>query len=195
MDIEVINLSKRFGDHQVLDNLNLTFKKGQINCIMGESGSGKTTLLNIIMGLIKADSGTIKGVSNKNLTAVFQEDRLIEHFNAYENIKLVSPKDISTEFSKEKVEEELEKVNLSLEHDKVVRDYSGGMKRRLAIVRAFIPPSDLIILDEPFKGLDAKIKEKVMKYILEGKKERTIIMVTHNRDDVKWFNANLVNIK
>ena len=110
MDIKVVQLNKKFGEKLVLNNLNLTFKMGQIYCLMGASGIGKTTLLNILMGFEQQDSGELMGLKGKQIAAVFQEDRLIEHYDALKNIKLVCGKYIS----ENEIIHELEAVGLKM---------------------------------------------------------------------------------
>lgn len=190
MDIEVKNLSKTFGDKKVLNNINITFGESKLTCIMGQSGCGKTTLLNVIMGLIRADKGEIKGVGNKGFAAVFQEERLCEGFTAVANIKLVCGRDKSLK----NIEEHLREVWLEDVGDKPVSQLSGGMRRRVAIVRAVIAESDIIIMDEPFKGLDEKIKIQVMEYVKKYTSEKTVIITTHNSYEVKMLKATLIEM-
>ena len=108
MDIELINLSKQFDQKVIFQDLNITFLEGRMNCLMGASGIGKTTVINILMGLVEPDSGEVRGGRGKRVAAVFQEDRLIEHWNATENVKLVCDKTISVEV----IEQEFLKVGL-----------------------------------------------------------------------------------
>lgn len=190
MDIELKQLTKSFGNKIVLNNLNMSIQEGRINCLMGASGIGKTTLVNIIMGLVKPDFGEVMGLQGKQIAAVFQEDRLIEHWNAIKNIELVCGRDIT----KDRIIQELTKLNLQDDKDKPVKDYSGGMRRRVAIVRAILAQSELLILDEPFRGLDLDLKRKTIEYIKQSTKGKTVIIVTHERDDVALLEANLITL-
>lgn len=190
MDIEVKNLSKTFGDKKVLNNINITFGKSKVTCIMGRSGCGKTTLLNVIMGLITADEGEIKGIENKEIAAVFQEERLCEGFTAVANIKLVCGRDNSLK----KIEEHLREVWLEDIESKPVSQLSGGMRRRVSIVRAVMAESDIIIMDEPFKGLDEKIKIQVIEYVKKYTGEKTVIITTHSIEEVKMLKATLIEM-
>ncbi len=175
MDIILRGVSKRFGDKQVLSDLHACFQKGTITVVMGPSGCGKTTLLNLLMGLTAPDEGTVSGVPEAK-SAVFQEDRLCPSFSAVSNVRLVCGKSVSDAT----IASHLEAVGLSGSLRGPVRDLSGGMKRRVAIVRAMLAESDVLFLDEPFRGLDDDSKEVTMKYFKEHRGDRTSIVVTHD---------------
>lgn len=180
MDIKLLHIKKKYGEKQVLVDISLSFLEGKISCMMGASGIGKTTILNLIMGLIKPDSGEILGCQNKKIAVVFQEDRLIEHWDAYQNIELVCDKTIT----RANIREELAKVGIEADEKKPVRELSGGMKRRVALVRAILAKSDILLMDEPFKGLDDAIKQQVVVYVKQKTKGKTVIIVTHDEEDV-----------
>lgn len=190
MDIKLCSITKQYDKNIVFQDLTITFLEGQINCLMGNSGIGKTTIMNLLLGITKPDSGNILGVNGKRFAAVFQEDRLIEHWDAIHNIKLVCAKQISQKL----IEEEFRKVCLEEYKDKPVIDLSGGMRRRVAIVRAMLAPSDIIILDEPFKGLDEELKRKVIHYIKDKTKGKTVIIVTHDKEDVVSLGGKRINL-
>ncbi len=190
MDIVLKHITKKFDEKILFEDLNVVFLEGKTNCLMGASGIGKTTILNMIMGLVGPDSGEIQGTQGKGISAVFQEDRLIEHWSAIKNIGLVCEKGIS----RATIEQELICLGINESLDKPVRDFSGGMRRRVAIIRAILANSDLIILDEPFRGLDESLKIQVIEYMKEKTKGKTLIIVTHEKEDVDRLNANLVTI-
>jgi len=190
MDIIVSDLSKSFGSNQVLDRFNAVFPEHRVTCIMGPSGCGKTTLLNIILGLVQPDSGKMAGIP-KLKSAVFQEDRLCESFNAVTNVRLVCGK----KANKDLIVSHLESMGLGESLDKPVSELSGGMKRRVAVVRAVIAQSDLLVMDEPLKGLDSETKNLVIEYIRDNLRNRTVIMVTHSIDEVRAFDAELITMK
>ncbi len=190
MDIQLNHISKRFGQNQVISDFDTVFQDGQISCLMGPSGIGKTTVINMLMGLMKPDGGEITGLKNRKIAAVFQEDRLIEHWNAVSNVKLVCDKTVTDE----DVYREFVQVGLEKNPNKPVSEFSGGMRRRVAIVRAMLAESELVILDEPFKGLDEELKSHVIEYIKERTKGKTVIIVTHDKEDAKLFGARLVTI-
>ncbi|NLK69660.1 MAG: ABC transporter ATP-binding protein [Clostridiaceae bacterium] len=187
MDIIVSNLSKGFGAKHVLTDFSAIFPEHEVTCLMGPSGCGKTTLLNILMGFLHQDSGTVSGIP-KNKSAVFQEDRLCESFNAVSNVRLVCNRKVENK----KIISHLERIGLIGSLNQPVSELSGGMKRRVAIVRAVLANSDVIFLDEPFKGLDVDTKKDVMQYIKSNKQDRTVIMVTHSIDEVEFMNGNLI---
>lgn len=190
MEVKVINLCKSFKGQDVLKDLNMTFPKGGITCIMGASGVGKTTLAYVLMGLSKADKGEIIGLKGMKVSAVFQEDRLIEHWDAIRNIMLVS----QGQLTKEKVEENLKEIGLLEYEGKPVISLSGGMRRRVAIVRAILSDYDLLIMDEPFKGLDENLKKQAINYIKEKTKGKTVIIITHHKDEVSMLEAELITM-
>lgn len=191
-DINVIGLCKSFEDNSVLENVNLCFKQGTKTAIMGTSGVGKTTLLRILMGLIDADDGEITGMPER-FSCVFQEDRLCDDFTAITNLKISLPE--NTHYTDEDFEEHLSLVGLEGFMLVPVKTLSGGMKRRVAIARAVMSESDLIILDEPLKGLDEDTKDDVISYINKYTKDKTLIMVTHNENEAKDLNAKIIELK
>lgn len=190
MDIIVNSICKSFGEQQVLNNITMSFSEGSTTCIMGASGVGKTTLIYIIMGVLKPDSGEIIGIKGKRIAVVFQEDRLIEHWDAVKNIMLVSKKDVTAEI----VEEHLSSIGLTEYKDKPVKSLSGGMRRRVAIVRALLVEYDLLIMDEPFKGLDEDLKKQTISYVKKNAKNKTTIIITHDMDEVALLEANLIEL-
>lgn len=190
MDIQVRHLTKRFDGKTVLDNLNITFSEGHRNCLMGASGKGKTTLINIIMGLVEPDSGEVLGCKGKKITAIFQEDRLIEHWDAVRNIKLVCDKAVSTEL----IRQELQKVGIEDYQNQPVRSFSGGMRRRVVLIRAMLAKGDILIMDEPFKGLDEVLKKQVIEYVKQNTEGKTIIVVTHEKAEAELLKADLITL-
>lgn len=187
MNIKLKNITKSFENKIVLNKLNVEIKEQNITCIMGPSGIGKTTLINILMGLVKADEGTVEGLEGKKIAAVFQEDRLCESIDAIKNVQLVCQKDVTS-----KIRNEFELVGLTDYENKPISVLSGGMKRRVAIVRALIADSDVIIMDEPFKGLDDEIKHQVVNYIINKTRGKTVIIVTHDKENVTSLSAELI---
>ena len=190
MDIIIKDLSKSYKKNIVFNNLNLKIKENKTTCIMGASGVGKTTLLRILLGLEKSDSGSIEGLEGKKITAVFQENRLVENINSIKNIQLVCEKPLSTK----KISHELDQVGLNGFELHPINQLSGGMKRRVAIVRGLIGDFDIIIMDEPFKGLDIELKDKVIEYVKDKTKNKTVIIVTHDINEVKKLNANKIHL-
>lgn len=173
--IVIEHLSKKYGEKKVLEDLNLVLEAGKTYAMAGPSGCGKTTFLRILMGLEKADSGTITGVPGK-ISAVFQENRLSESFSALDNVMLV----MNSENKKETAAELLHALGLTDNLTKPVKTFSGGMKRRVALARALAADYDLLILDEPFTGLDAQNRELAIKVIEEYTKNKTVLLVSHD---------------
>jgi len=184
--IRISGLEKAYGEHRVLEALSMTMPSGETSCIMGPSGCGKTTLLRILMGLEKADGGVIEGIPEKK-SAVFQEDRLCDDLSGKTNIRLVCPKkDPSL------IEEGMENLGLGESMDRPVREYSGGMRQRTAILRALFADWDILFLDEPLKGLDEKIKKVTAEYIRSRVRGKTVLCVTHDPGDVDLLGASRV---
>ncbi|MBR5337589.1 MAG: ABC transporter ATP-binding protein [Lachnospiraceae bacterium] len=185
MNITIKDIKKAYGDKQVFDGLNLEFSEGEVNCLMGRSGCGKTTLLNLIMGIDRDYHGEIKGVP-AHIGVVFQENRLCEDFSVLSNIRMVCDNaDI------DEIKANLDAVGLGDNLKTPVKDLSGGMKRRVALVRAILSRGELLILDEPFKGLDDDTRKSVAEYLLAGRKKRTVIMVTHDPEEVDMLGGRL----
>lgn len=190
MDIRLVKLHKQYNGKTILKDLDMTFTEGTISCIMGASGRGKTTLVNILMGLVKQDGGDVLGLQGVRCSAVFQEDRLIEHWDAVKNVRLVCGKEITDTM----IKEQLGRTGLEDITDKPVRAFSGGMRRRVAIVRALLAESSLILLDEPFKGLDEALKEQIINYLKEQAVGKTVIVVTHDRKDAELLGAKVYTL-
>ena len=149
MEIAVKHLCKSFGGRTVLRDLTFTAGPG-ITAVMAPSGTGKTTLLRILLGLERPDSGTVEGLAGKRLTAVFQEDRLLEHLSAEGNLRFV----LGRVYDPAAARALLDRLGLPDTGAQPVREFSGGMKRRLALARALLAPFDALALDEPFTGVD-----------------------------------------
>lgn len=170
MPITLKNISKSYGNNAVLENINAEIPDCGIFGIFGPSGCGKTTLLRIICGLDSPDSGKISGA--KKFSVVFQEDRLMPTLTAFENVSAVADELTAKRW--------LEKVGLDESFDKLPSQLSGGMQRRVALARAFAFDAEALILDEPFKGLEAELKESIAKLICEYAQNKPVILVTHD---------------
>ena len=183
-EIRIQALCKAYGGKQVLKGLNLTIPGGKTTAILAPSGFGKTTLLRCLMGLEKPDSGTIEGLDGVRISAVFQEDRLCGGFGAAANLRLCAP-----ELTDAQVKEALEAFSLGGTEDKPVSAFSGGMKRRVALLRALLADYELLILDEPFHGLDEELREKIMEETCRRSRGKTVIMVTHDPYEAERMQA------
>lgn len=184
--ISLKNVSKSFGAQEVLRNFDLEIADGARIALMGRSGAGKTTVLNLIMGLLKPDGGAV-AVPKSRIGAVFQEDRLIETLSADKNCRLVMKSGEPRELlSKLGIGEELAKKRVS--------ELSGGERRRVAIARALLSEPDIIILDEPFKGIDAETLPRVIEEVDRAARGRTLILVTHSPAEAEMLGCEIVNI-
>lgn len=183
--ISIKNINKKFNNKVIFENFNIDFYENQVNCIIGKSGCGKSTLLNIISGIIKNDDDKFETIEKYGVSYIFQDDRLIDWLTVGENITLV----VKKLYNKKKCDDLCNKY-LSLVGIKEYKNYypqmlSGGLRQRVNIARAFIYPSKIIIMDEPFKSIDVINKEIIMnnfRKILE-KEKRTVLFVTHDIDE------------
>lgn len=188
--ITLRGVTRRFGEQVVLGGLDLDISVG-VTALMGPNGSGKTTLGRLLLGLDVPDGGTIHGLEGRRRAAVFQEDRLCEHLSAVGNVRLVLDHTARTTA----VVRDLRRVGLDAESlTKPVGELSGGQRRRVAIVRALMADADLVVLDEPFTGVDAAAKALVLPYVRERCAHRTTLLITHDPADVAWFGARLVRL-
>lgn len=188
MTVNIEHLCKSFPSGPVLTNLSLRLTQERPYCLMGPSGRGKTTLLRILMGLETADSGAISGIENRRIGAVFQEDRLCETFSPVDNVRLVS--DLSTS----QIRAELGRILPAESLSRPVSTLSGGMKRRTAICRALLSPCDVLLMDEPFTGLDEKTKAVTIAYILEKTAGKFLLLSTHQEEDAKLLGAEIIRL-
>ena len=191
--IEVIDVSKSSKDHTVLKNINLTVNKGEICGIIGRNGSGKTVLLKCICKIFLEDSGEIYILGEnttktpsiiKNLGVLIETPAFLENFSGYWNLKFLA--DLSHKIGKKEVQAILRVVGLEEAQNKKVKNYSLGMKQRLAIAQTIMENQTILILDEPMNGLDKKGVSQMREIFLEYKKKgNSILMATHNPQDVE----------
>ena len=177
-EIRVQNLCKTYGDHVVLHNLSFTAGVG-VTRILGRSGAGKTTLLRILLGLDQPDSGSLFG-TNCRWAAVFQEDRLLGHLDAEDNLRFA----LGSAYNAAAAKTLLGELGLADVSSKPICEYSGGMKRRLALARALLAPSDALILDEPFTGLDEENRSIALRCILHAAQTKPVLLASHEALDL-----------
>ena len=188
MELHMENLCKAYDGKPVLENVTFTAGPG-VTCVMAPSGAGKTTLLRILLGLERPDSGTVfpTGV---HWSAVFQEDRLLEHLDDMENLRFV----LGSALDEPAANVLLTELGLGDTAGKPVREFSGGMKRRLALVRALLAPSDALALDEPFTGLDGENRTRCQACVRRAAEHKPVLLVTHDPADAKSLEAAIIKL-
>ena len=189
--ITFASVTKAFGPLVVLRDLSLTLAPGTVTAVLGANGSGKTTLGRLLLGLDTPTSGTISGMSGLRGAAVFQDNRLAPHLTAVGNVRLVLPRSATRAF----VEDALRAVGLADESlRKPVRSLSGGQRRRVAIVRGVLAPSDVLVLDEPFTGLDTDAKALTLAWVRDRLDGRTTLLITHDPAEATFLDATVVRL-
>lgn len=185
MKIEVKDVCKSFHKKQVLDNVNYTFISGNIYGLSGINGIGKSVLLKIICGLYKPSSGYVlydgakinqNLVIKSNVRALIDTPYFFPELTGFENLKVLSK--ITNKINDDDINKALDIVNLSCEKDKLYGDYSLGMKQKLGIAQVIMENPRVIILDEPFNGIDSESILKIEEFLKEMKKNNKIIIIT-----------------
>lgn len=188
--IRLDNVIKRFGEQTVLEGFSIEIAKGERVAVMGRSGAGKTTLINLILGLIKPNSGTVK-VESDSFGVVFQENRLMDALSARANVRVAANRDIP----KDELDEIFGRLKLTDEiTEKAVKELSGGEKRRVAIARALLTDADIFIFDEPLKGIDTVTLESVLELIKEKTAGKTFLLITHSEDEAKALCDRIIRL-
>jgi NitT/TauT family transport system ATP-binding protein len=192
--LELIDISISFREVQVLSQFSLSIPQGETTCLLGPSGCGKTTLLRIIAGIIQADQGILDDFKDKSFSFVFQEDRLLPWKTAADNIRLVLKNKLQDETINDVIDRHLELVKMRDYAGFYPHQLSGGMRQRISFARAFSFPSDVILLDEPFKGLDHVLKQQLMENVraILSQDPRTVIYVTHDPEEAAFFGKKII---
>ncbi len=199
MSIEIRNVSKHFGDFHALKDINLHIDSGELIALLGPSGCGKTTLLRIIAGLESADQGSILfsgedttdvHVRDRQVGFVFQHYALFRHMTVFENVAFglrMKPRSIrpSEDQIKQKVHDLLKLVQLDWLADRYPSQLSGGQRQRIALARALAVEPKVLLLDEPFGALDAKVRKELRRWLrrLHDELHVTSIFVTHDQEE------------
>ena len=173
MELRVENLRKSYGGAAVLQGVSFTAEIG-LTRVTGSSGIGKTTLLRILLGLESPDGGATNA-GRFRWAAVFQEDRLLEGLDAAGNLRFA----LGAAYDDSQAKTLLEALGLGDVGEKKARDYSGGMKRRLALARALLAPCDALALDEPFTGLDRASRDAALRAVLRAAEEKIVLLAAH----------------
>lgn len=201
--IKIENYSKKIKDTVVLKNINMVLNDGMIYGIQGENGSGKTMLMRGICGLIKGSEGciTIDGkVIGKDISfpedigVLIENPSFIPKYTGYKNLKLVA--DIQGKVDKEEIIKTLQKVGLKPDDKRTYKKYSLGMKQRLGIACAIMGTPKLIILDEPFNGLDEKGVLQI-RDVIKGLKQKNCIVIVacHDKEQLEYLSDEIYVIK
>ncbi len=187
--IELKNISFSYGEQEVLKDFSLKVEKGECVLLSGPSGCGKSTVFKLICGLLTPDSGQI--IVPKKLSVVFQEDRLLTYLSLKSNVMLPVKKD-----KEPYVLSLLSEIGLGDAYTKKVRDLSGGMSRRAAIVRAVAFSGDVFILDEPFNGIDKENKQKLALMLKREVLDKgiPILLASHVKEDAELLGARTVKM-
>ncbi len=188
--IVLSGVSKTYEGKPVLQDVSLRFEEGKVTAIMGPSGQGKTTLLKILLGLEDCE-GTVSGMEGRRPAVVFQESRLLPWLSLKQNLELVCGPGKDREIA-----EALALMELTDAADKKPSELSGGMQRRAALARAIAYGGDILVLDEPFTGLDEALKERIAgKLAAQWRAEKkTVLFVTHDSAEAKKYADTIVKL-
>lgn len=184
------HLWKSYGGAAVLRDVSLAVTQEEPVCLMGPSGVGKTTLLRLLMGLERPDRGRVTAPEGMRWAAVFQEDRLLEQRSALGNLRFA----LGPALDAERAAQLLEELGLGDAGDKPARDYSGGMRRRLALARALLSPADALALDEPFAGLDGDTRLRCLAAVRRLTAGRPVVLASHDAGDAGALGARVVTL-
>ena len=193
MKIELKNVTKEFDKVEIIKNISLEFETGKIYGLYGRNGSGKSVLMKLICGFLIPTKGKVlingkdfnaKNEYPDNLRAVIEKPSFFPELTGFENLKLLAK--IQNKINDEEIIKALDLVNLIDEKDKKYSKYSLGMKQKLAIAQAIMEDPSILILDEPFNGIEEKSVEKITKFLKEeAKNGKTIIFSTHIKEDLE----------
>lgn len=177
MSIGAEHVYLSYGNIPILEDFTMNLPEKGIIGLFGPSGCGKTTLLHLLAGLILPESGRVNGPDPENTAVVFQEDRLIPWMTASDNIDLIVKDRAVTDAW-------MERIGMKDQKNRYPHELSGGMKRRVALARALAFPSGLLLLDEPFNGLDEDLKHQFYDLIKKASEERPVLLVCHDWDEI-----------
>lgn len=185
MSITLERVCKGFEGRAVLTDVSLTLQAGGRYCFFGPSGCGKTTLLRLICGLERPDSGRIVRPAELRFACHFQENRLLPWYTALENLALIGPE----------AEAWLARAELSEAAKQYPDELSGGMKRRLSLVRALMYPADVLALDEPVREMDEAMSTRMLRLIDASAGNRMLLLVTHDRRQAEALGCEIIPMK
>lgn len=193
--IEIKNLTKRYGEAEVLSNINMKLESGKIYGLVGRNGSGKTMLMKHILGFVKATQGTIlingKAVGEnddmqENIGAIIENPGFLPEYSGFTNLKLLAM--IQGKIKDEQIKDAIRLVGLDPESKKAVGKYSLGMRQRLGLAQALMENPDILLLDEPLSGLDNDGVQEMWKLFLKQKEDgKLIVLASHSKEDIGTF--------
>ena len=194
MSLIIKNLTKKFDDKTIIDNLSYEFPDHGVVAITGESGIGKTTLLRIISGLEKNYDGEVLGSGFSNVSFAFQEYRLFSNLSALDNV-IFAISDTKNEAVVKKAKEILLSLGLKeSDFDLFPGELSGGMKQRISLARAFLKDAPTLLLDEPTKELDKENITLLTAVIQKISEDRLVVIVTHSLEDIECLSPTILQI-
>lgn len=183
--MELRHITVRFAEKTVLEDFSLTLPKRGILCLSGPSGCGKTTLLRVLCGLETPQSGQVLDIPKT--AVVFQEDRLLPWLTVEKNLTAVG-------IGQDQAAQWLQRVGLAAERKSRPQSLSGGMRRRVAIARALGVDSGLLLLDEPFTGLDGGTRARIYPWIAQAAEQKPVVLVTHHREEAEALGAKVLEL-
>lgn len=185
------NIKKSYGDKVIFDNFDIEFEQGKITAVLGRSGCGKTTLLNIICGSTDF-AGEVERPDK--ISYIFQSQRLVPNLTVYKNLEYVLSYIRDKNEKNKRIEEVLRMVEMYDERGKYPSQLSGGMAQRVSLARAFVYDAPLMLMDEPFKGLDVSLKKRIIDVFkkLYERDKRTVVFVTHDIDEALFLADRII---
>ena len=193
-------MTKAFEGQKVLDDFNALFDSGKVTLLMGPSGRGKTTVARLAAGLERPDGGSITIGPGAELSFLFQEDRLLPWLNIYDNMALGLLRDGESKASgsmtaEDQVIEMARALEIGDSLWKLPEELSGGMKHRAALGRTFLAVSNVMVMDEPFRGLDKELKERIIRRLWNRVSAgKTVILITHDDKDAQILGEKAIEI-
>ena len=202
MEIKLINYNKKIKEDYVLKDINYTFKQGNIYGLIGKNGSGKTMLLKAMSGFLRPSNGKVivndqelylKEEFPKDMGVMIGNCEYIKDMTGKDNLKYLAS--LLKKIDDDRINEVIDIVNLTDEKDKLVKKYSLGMKQKLGIAQAIMEYPKILLLDEPFNGIDNESVFKIKKYLCSIKKDTIIIIATHYKEDIDNFCDSIIKLE
>ena len=202
MEIKLISYNKKIKEDYVLKDINYTFKQGNIYGLIGKNGSGKTMLLKAMSGFLRPSNGKVivndqelylKEEFPKDMGVMIGNCEYIKDMTGKDNLKYLAS--LLKKIDDDRINEVIDIVNLTDEKDKLVKKYSLGMKQKLGIAQAIMEYPKILLLDEPFNGIDNESVSKIKKYLYSIKKDTIIIIATHYKEDIDNFCDSIIKLE